>query len=126
MVLWAFNSIIRVLRAVFYITAAKMAKLFVRVWFFMLCAALFMMVTSMAARPLSLPTTAPAKENSLKMLETIYREENSTIQTLDEDKGIRDDIVCQDGGDMNEEECLNRRTLSAHTDYIYTQEDNGP
>ncbi|GLJ43400.1 hypothetical protein SUGI_0901840 [Cryptomeria japonica] len=30
------------------------------------------------------------------------------------------------GNEMSEEECLERRTLVAHTDYIYTQEHKGP
>ncbi|GLJ43401.1 hypothetical protein SUGI_0901850 [Cryptomeria japonica] len=30
------------------------------------------------------------------------------------------------GNEMSEEECLDRRTLVAHTDYIYTQEHKGP
>ncbi|GLJ43403.1 hypothetical protein SUGI_0901870 [Cryptomeria japonica] len=28
--------------------------------------------------------------------------------------------------DVDEEECMDRRTLAAHTDYIYSQKDNGP
>ncbi|KAH9297356.1 hypothetical protein KI387_029038, partial [Taxus chinensis] len=28
--------------------------------------------------------------------------------------------------DVDEEECTDRRTLAAHTDYIYTQDHNGP
>ncbi|XAR51391.1 hypothetical protein NMG60_11006005 [Bertholletia excelsa] len=33
------------------------------------------------------------------------------------------DVSCQGVGD---EECLMRRTLAAHTDYIYTQKHNNP
>ncbi|XP_062024499.1 phytosulfokines-like [Rosa rugosa] len=56
---------------------------------------------------------------------------NSALKTAQhQDVGADQNINAEDGEvsceGVNEEECLMRRTLAAHVDYIYTQKHNKP
>ncbi|ERN18561.1 hypothetical protein AMTRI_Chr12g272540 [Amborella trichopoda] len=49
-----------------------------------------------------------------------------TIPHTTQQPGLGGEEIDESCENLNEEECLMRRTLVAHTDYIYTQKHNKP
>ncbi|TYG39512.1 hypothetical protein ES288_D12G021000v1 [Gossypium darwinii] len=80
--------------------------------FCMILFLLFFTLSSAAAasRPLQHPNPS-----------TPIRTQNSDTETK---RGEVDDDICRGIKEEEEEECLMRRTLAAHVDYIYTQKAN--
>lgn len=62
--------------------------------------------------------------NSIVDSELIVKEVLPIDDALNKVQIIDSEEACQKSED--EEECLNRRSLAAHTDYIYTQNHNNP
>ncbi|GLJ43395.1 hypothetical protein SUGI_0901690 [Cryptomeria japonica] len=89
--------------------------------FVVMCLALLMTSTSMAAAGFQSGT-----ENTVEVTEMKSQEQNTINQNELRGENRNEDTVCEDGENMDTQECLLRRTLSAHTDYIYTQHAGSP
>ncbi|KAH9297355.1 hypothetical protein KI387_029037, partial [Taxus chinensis] len=105
------------------IYAAKMAKMCTRsveggsVWVFRLCILILVVATVMAARPIERGTLKASMLFEKDEMGIKYR----FYSNMDKEQ-LMAGKECDNDTEL--EECTNRRTLSAHTDYIYTQDHN--
>ncbi|GLJ43399.1 hypothetical protein SUGI_0901750 [Cryptomeria japonica] len=89
-----------------------------RLWIFSIFI-IFHVLAVMAARPHPI---APLKASTLFTKDQMEIKHNFDGRVEKEESKVGNE--CRN--EMSEEECLDRRTLVAHTDYIYTQEHKGP
>eukprot|EP01018_Ginkgo_biloba_P040005 Gb_37547 [translate_table: standard] len=90
-----------------------------RVWLFVLCAILLLSSVT-AIRTLQ---SDAAENGSVGSLESIAKDEGMEHTLVNTEETEQIEVDCDN---LDEEECLNRRTLAAHTDYIYTQHHGKP
>eukprot|EP01018_Ginkgo_biloba_P040004 Gb_37548 [translate_table: standard] len=91
---------------------AKMGVNFVKgksVWLVILCAVLLLTTVTHAMRPLE----------TVGRLEGLNKNEESKPSLVNAEETEQKEVDCVN---VDEEECMIKRTLAAHTDYIYTQQ----
>uniref|UniRef100_A0A0D6R3C3 Phytosulfokine n=1 Tax=Araucaria cunninghamii TaxID=56994 RepID=A0A0D6R3C3_ARACU len=86
---------------------------------------LLLLGTALASRPLQTGSdqTSSNPEKSLHLSLQQKLQDGVKGEELEQRKEVELDLECKN---LEEEECLNRRTLAAHTDYIYTQHHRHP
>eukprot|EP01018_Ginkgo_biloba_P040002 Gb_29297 [translate_table: standard] len=91
-----------------------------RVWLLILCAVFMLSTVIHGLRPLRKDSIGSHSRASL----TSFSEDELMKNTLaNEEEMAQMEIDCDN---LDEEECMNRRDLAAHTDYIYTQQHGKP
>nr|DAA00289.1 TPA_exp: putative phytosulfokine peptide precursor [Pinus taeda] len=85
--------------------------------------AILLLTTVTSIRPLDKGGPRNSR-NSIVDSELFVKEVLPIDDALNKVQRIDGEETCQKSED--EEECLNRRSLAAHTDYIYTQNHNSP
>uniref|UniRef100_A0A0C9S4Q4 Phytosulfokine n=1 Tax=Wollemia nobilis TaxID=56998 RepID=A0A0C9S4Q4_9CONI len=92
---------------------------------FKLCAILLLLSTALASRPLQTGSAQTSSNPEERLHKSVQQklQDGVKAEELEQSKEVELDLECKN---LEEEECLNRRTLAAHTDYIYTQHHRHP